>query len=57
MNGIQKGLYGNSDQKLVQLIQQLSSKIYNGTLTIIRQDNVVIQINIHEKLLDKQDSR
>lgn len=56
MNGVQKGLYINSDQKLKQLIEQLSSKIFNGTLTIIRQDNVVIQINTHEKLLENQDS-
>jgi len=56
MNGTQKGLYGSSDQKLIQLIQQLSTQIYNGTLTIVRQDNVVIQINTHEKLLTDQDS-
>lgn len=52
---IQRGLYTN-DQKLMQLIQQLSGKIYNGALTIVRQDNVVIQINTHEKLLKNQDA-
>lgn len=52
---IKKGLYTN-DQKLMQLIQQLSVKIYNGTLTIVRQDNVVIQINTHEKLLENQEN-
>jgi hypothetical protein len=55
MDGIQKGLY-DSDQKLMQLIQQLSTKINNGTLTIVRQDNVAIQINTHEKLLESKEN-
>ena len=44
-----------NDIRLDEVILKMTQGIENGSLTIIKQDSIVIQINIHEKYIINDD--
>ncbi|MDP4183273.1 MAG: DUF2292 domain-containing protein [Bacillota bacterium] len=51
MTNFNKKSNNKNDIKLESIILKLAEEIQNGTMTIIKQDSVVIQINTFEKFV------